>query len=185
MWNREFSQIGSHVALLIGQFIVLIMCIANIEYVYTTHILPDKQAKETFQQTICLLTNEQLRSQDHFIHGYRADFLITYSIQGVQYSRWVSGNGLDISYSQSKSDQEDILSNFNVGENYPCYYNPVHPEVAILVLRHNWLSTFPLMIPSAISLILLYYLVKNLFELMEAVSIKLREMEREKKEKKR
>lgn len=182
MWSRDlFTQTGWRAALLIGQILVLILCIGYIEYVYSVHILPDKRAKETFQQTSCFLISKKLSAKGHFLHSYRSDFLISYNVNGVQYNHWVSGNGLDMSFTGNETEQEDILSQFDVGGSYPCYYNPNNPQYAILVLRHNWLSTFPLMVPSLIFVITLYYLLKNVFQLLSMAKLKTNEMA-EKKE---
>src|SRR5580704_13667659 len=137
MWSRYLTQTGSRIALLIGQLIVLIMCISFIEHVYTYNILPDKEAKENYTETTCFLISKRLNTAGHIIHKYRQDFLISYNVNGVQYNRWVFGNGLDMSFHQNQSDQEDMLSQFDVGGSYPCWYNPDNPQLSILVLRHN------------------------------------------------
>jgi hypothetical protein len=174
MWNRYFTQTGSRIALLIGQVIVLLACVTYIEFVYTTNILPDKEAKESYNEASCFVISKRLNAQGQFAENYRADFLISYNVNRVQYNHWVSGNGLDMKFTQNRTGQEKILSRFDVGGTYPCWFNPKNPEVSILVLRHNWLSTFPLMIPSVISLIIIYYLMKNLFELISVASILLK-----------
>ena len=45
----------------------------------------------------------------HFTPHYRADFLISYGVQDVQYTRWVSGNGLDNELEITKDDLETSL----------------------------------------------------------------------------
>lgn len=171
---RYFSQTGSRVALLTGQVIVLLLCITYIEYVYTFNILPDKEAKEAYSEASCFVISKRLNAQGQFAGRYRADFLISYNVNRVQYNRWVSGNGLDMKFSQNRVAQEKLLSRFDVGGTYPCWFNPKNPELSVLVRRHNWLSTFPLMIPSVMSVIVVYYLFKNLFELMGVAFILLK-----------
>ncbi len=175
MWSRYFTQTGSLIALLIGQLIVLFICAGFINHVYTYNILPDKQAKENYIEDNCFIISKRLNTAGHVIHKYRADFLISYNVNGVQYNRWVSGNGLDISFSDNQGVQEDILSQFDVGGTYPCWYNPGNPQLSILVLRHNWLSTFPLMVPSVIGVIVLYYFLKNVFGLIMIARMRTRE----------
>ena len=185
MWTRDFTQTRSRIALLIGQCIVLIMCIAYIEYIYTANILPDKEAKESYRQVDCVLISKQLSTRGHLIHTYRADFLVSYNVGGVQYNRWVSGNGLDASFTQNEQEQEDILSQYEIGGTYPCWYNPTNPQLSILVLRHNWLSTFPLLVPSVVATIMLYYILKNLFQIIGTATVKTREIVRERKKHKK
>lgn len=169
MWSRDLNQTGSRIVLLIGQFIVLIFCIAYIQHTYTANILPDKLVKETFQEISCFLISKKLSTRGHLIHTYRADFLVSYNVQGIQYNRWVSGNGLDMSFFDNDTQQEDILSQYDIGQSYTCYYDPSNPQVAILVLRHNWLSTFPLMVPSVIFILVAYFFVVNLLQLLPRI----------------
>jgi hypothetical protein len=172
MWSRDFTQRGNRIALMIGQLIIFLMCAGYIFHTYTSNIFPDKEAKESFKQNTCFIISKKLSTRGHFFHEYRADILITYNVSSVQYNRWVSGNGLDYSFAQNESSQEDVLSQFDVGGTYPCWYNPNNPQIAILVMRHNWLSTFPLMLPSVVAVIIFYYLMKNLFLLINAMKSK-------------
>lgn len=175
---------GKQILLLLGQCIILAVCFFYVQRLYVTNILPDKTAKEIFQQTDCFVVSKKLEAKGRFIHLYRADFLISYNVDGIQYNRWVSGNGLDQSFSNDQFGQQKILSQFDVGSTYPCWYNPLDPKIAIIVLRHHWLSTSPLLVPAVIALIVFYYLVKNLFQLIEMASVTRRDIRKEKNENK-
>lgn len=161
MWNRSYLT-RSRFLLLLSLVCILLSCIGYIQYIYTFNILPDKRVQQDFIKTQCFLISKKLNIKGHFFRSYRADFLVSYTVNGVNYSRWLSGNGLDKSYNRTGNEQEDILSQFEVGGAYSCYYNPSNPKQAVLVFRHDWLSTFPLMIPAAFSALAFYYLVKNL-----------------------
>lgn len=154
---------GYRVALFIGQVLILIFCISYIEYVYVNNIWPDKNAKDTFENVPCRITNKRFISAGDIFPSYRADFLINYSVKNVSYSRWVTGNGLDESLSSDKNAQENIYSKYVINGTYECYYDPQDPQTSVLVLRHNWLSTFPLTIPSIIIVITVYYFLQSLF----------------------
>lgn len=182
MLTRYFTQTGSRIALLIGQVIVLIICIGYIEYYYFTKILPDKQAKEIYTEASCLLLDKKLTTKGRILRSYRADFLISYNAKGVQYNHWVSGNGLDYSFSRNITAQQNILAQYATGASYPCYYNPDHPEIVVFILRHHWLSTFPLIVPFIVGLITLYYFLKTIFQLVGAATIKTRQVIRDKKD---
>lgn len=181
MWTRDFEKTGSRVFLLMGQFFVLLFCFLYIDYVYLTNIRPDKLAKETFQETQCFVVNKKLSAKGHLTHKFRADFLISYNVNGVQYNRWVSGNGLDMSFSGNGTEQGDMLAQYEVGNTYPCWYSPDNPQIAVLVMRHSWTSMFPLLVPAVIGAILLYYFLKNLAQLTGMATVKTRELVREKK----
>jgi hypothetical protein len=169
MWSKDFSQTRSRVVFLVGQFIVLIVCLAYLQYIYQSDILPDKEAKTNYRQTECFLISKKLSGEGHLLRRYRADFLISYHVNGVQYSRWVSGNGLDTSFNSNETEQEDILTQFEVGVTYPCWVNTTNPQLAILVARHNWFSIFPLIIPSIIAVAVLYFMCKNFYILLNRI----------------
>lgn len=175
MWNMDLSHFGTRVVLFIGQFLFLLVCILYLDFIYITNILPDKRAKETFQQTQCFVISKKLSVRGQLLHKFRSDFLISYNVNGVQYNRWVSGNGLDLSFGRNASDQEDILSKYDVGGTYPCWYDAKNAQVAILVGRTNWISTYPILVPAAAGIIILYFFVKNLFHILRTSKIKVRE----------
>lgn len=172
MWSRDFKKTGSRILLLLGQLFILIACFLYVELVYQVNILPDKKAKETYQKTDCVVMSKRLTMRGHFFHSYRADFLISYSVGGARYNHWVSGNGLDPSLTRDQIGEEDILTRFDVGATYPCWYNPLHPESAILVARHNWYSTFSLMLPAAVFVLVSYFFIRNLISLLGLFSRK-------------
>ena len=183
MRTRDLTKTGSQIALLIGQTILILLCIAYINYIYFTNIYPDKHVKENFEQTDCFVMSKRLASKGHLFPKYRADFRVSYNVGNAQYSKWVSGNGLDYSYTHSSSDEQAILDQFQEGTSYPCWYNPDNSAQVVLVLRHGWSSTFPLMIPSAIALLMLYYFLKTLFQVMGKATIKVREVRKKRKKK--
>jgi hypothetical protein len=158
-----FSSTFGRIILFFSQLIVVLLCVLYITHIYTMNILPDKQAKETFDETRCTILSEKLEVKGRVFHRYRADFFITYTVDNKPYALWVNGNGLDISFTQNKREQEQIISLFDIGEMYPCWYNPENPSMVVLVQRHNWRSTFPLMVPSVVGVIAFYYMLKSFF----------------------
>jgi hypothetical protein len=138
------------------------------------NIIPDKEANESYQQTRCFLISKKLMAKGHLIQRYRADFLISYNANGVQYNRWVSGNGLDRSLTKNESEQEDILSQFEVGGTYTCWFNPDSPHQVMLLPRHDWYSIFPLLVPAVVSIITLYYFLKTLFKAVDGIMMRSR-----------
>ena len=177
MWKGYVRITENKLVLLIGQSIVLLICVFYINHFYTENIYPDKRAKEVFRQTNCLLLDKKLNSKEskpnQFL--YRADFLINYSVNHVQYTRGVSGNGLNVLFSKHAAPKEEILSRFTVGGTYPCWYDPDNPSIAVLVMRHYWFSTFPLIFPSILGVIVFYFFLTTLLDWISDLLIKSRE----------
>jgi hypothetical protein len=162
MQNRNAMLPKGQFTLLIAQLIILLLCIAYIEHFYRVNIMPDKEAKAYFQQTSCFLINKKLSTKGKIWDRYRADFLVSYQVNGVQYNKWMTGNGLDHSFSTNRVAQESILSAYQVGSTYPCWYDPADPQIALFVMRHRWTSTLPLALPVLVGMITLYYFLTNL-----------------------
>lgn len=171
MWKWNYTHIFRQFILLIAEIIIILLCLGYIKYIYDTDILPDKQAKSIFQPADCFVISKKISTKGHLIHRYRADFLVSYNVKGAQYNRWVSGNGLNLSYYRDKKTQEDIFARYDIGQRYPCWYNPDMPQFAILMVRNNWTSTFPLIIPTIVSLIVLYLLINTLVGLVQDLKI--------------
>jgi hypothetical protein len=144
-----------------GQFLVLAFCVVYLDFIYISNIRPDQLASQNFVKTDCLIMSKKLSTTGNYVRRYRADILINYRANGVQYNRWVSGNGLDASYAFSNTNQELILSDYKNGGNYSCWYDPKNPEVALLVMRHTWYVMLPLIIPAFVGMIAFLFLLKN------------------------
>lgn len=163
---KQVSVLSSKVLLAFVQIIIILVCVFYMELIYSTNILPDKLAKETFVETSCQIMSKQLATIGHVIHRYRASFLVNYAVNDIHYESWVTGNGLDQSYFHERSPQEAVLASFQVNSSYPCWYDPQAPQIVVLVLRHNWMSTLPLTVPTLIALIVGFYLIKNISQML-------------------
>lgn len=165
---RNRPRTGSYIELMIAQIVIIALCVAYINHVYKSSILPDKLAKDNFVLTQCYLADKNLSENDsRLFHGYRANFQINYKVNGAQYSEWVSGNGLDDGFTRDLLGQQNIMSRFDIGIIYPCWYDPSKPEVAILVPRSNWkVFSANLILPGILGLIVLLFFIKNIFMLL-------------------
>ncbi len=167
--------IENHFILLIGQLLVLLICLIYINHFYYENIYPDKRAKEVFQQASCLLLNKTLNSQkmgDDY--RYRIDFLVRYTVNNRQYTRIVSGNGLNVLFTERREPKEEMMSRYAIGNSYTCWYDPENPSIAILVMRHYWFSTFPLIFPSIIAVIVFYFFIINFLDVLSDVIMRFR-----------
>ena len=170
MWKMELTQIQKRLIVLIAEGVVLLFCLSLASHLFFVHLLPDRKVKESFLQTECFLMDKKLITQGHVIQKYRSDFLVSYNVKGVQYNRWVSGNGLDMAFSHSRDSQEKALAAFTVGKNYMCWFNPASPQTALLVMRHNWIAVAPLVMLGIVGVISLFYFLKTFAWLLVATT---------------
>jgi hypothetical protein len=165
---------GSRVVILMGQLYGLALCIFMLAYVSKETIFPDKQVINNYSRTNSFIINKRLSVYQGLTRQYRADFLISYNVNGVQYNRWVSANGLDTSFDADRHRQEIALSKFHLGGTYPGWYNPSDPQSVVLVLRHNWQSTMSLIAPALFAVMFLYLILNELLLLITGASWKIR-----------
>jgi hypothetical protein len=165
---RNLTDLSRDILMFCVQFAVLFACIGFIGFLYEEDIAPDKKVAEEFGVSSCNILAKSMGTSGKMIHRYRAEFLVNYLAGSAQYKSVASANGLDYSYTTNMDSQQEFLDEFEVGNQYPCWYDPSRPNIVVLVLRHNWTSTFPLIVPSAIALIMLYYIFRSAFLLLEA-----------------
>lgn len=165
-----FTKPEYRVLFMLAEFIFLLVCIIYIDYIYLTKIRPDQRAKLNFVQTDCLIMSKKLSTKGHLLHRYRADFLVSYQAKGAQYTRWVSGNGLDMTYYRSNEQQKKLLSDFKDGNNYICWYNPQNPDVAMLVQRDSWTYWSPFIWPGLAALVAFILAIKNVWYILRLLN---------------
>jgi hypothetical protein len=182
--KRDLSNlplIGYQLLIFLVQIFILVACIEYTQILYNNNILPDKQVKDNYVQASCLVLDKKLSQKGRLIHRYRADFQLSYTVNENPYKTWATGNGLDQAYFRDRSAQEETLAQFEIGQTYPCWYNPQIPQLAVLVLRHDWASTMPLIVPTVVGLIAIYYILKGIFKFFGLISLILQEKKRYKK----
>jgi hypothetical protein len=169
MSTIDFSKTNTRILILLMQFLILLGSFIYADYIYLANIRPDQLIKNNFTQTECLIMSKKISTKGKFFHRSRADFLINYHANGVQYNRWVSGNGLDMSYGRNGQVQDQLLAEYKIGGSYTCWYNQENAEVAVLLLRHGWSLIYPLLLPMLIGLTALILFMKTGWQLLAAM----------------
>lgn len=152
---------------LVGQIVVLILCVYYLQSIYFTQILPDKMAAATFKETQCKVIEKSWQVEPSWFHSYRGHFTVTYTVDGKAYQAVTSGNGLDQSFAFDLPMVQALLDQFDIGKTSPCWYDPSKPQTVILSFRKTWTSTFFLMIPLIIAIIMIYYLLRSLSAIIQ------------------
>lgn len=144
------------------ELVLLIISGIFIETIYIENISPDKNVPVLFHQTQCKIAHKRLEVVGKFWQRYRADFYVSFMANGSLYQSNTSANGLDRNFFLDKQSQVNALNQFNLDERYLCWYDPENPSRVVLLLRHNFASSFPILIFMCIAIIMLYYLFLNL-----------------------
>jgi hypothetical protein len=161
----KLSDVRNEIFLLVGQAALFICSILFIFYFYHQTIAPDKKVAEEFTMTTCTIADKGMSVEGRTVHRYRADFRVNYSTNMGPTNSVTSANGLDFSYTTNRAAQQEYLDEFEIGSIYPCWYNPQSPSAVVLVLRHSWYSTLPLILPSLIAALMLLYMIRSMVDL--------------------
>ncbi|GEM_PF-235693 len=121
-------------------------------------IVPEWRVTQQFFPTACQVLDARLGTivrDDQTL--YRAEILIEYSVQGQTHRVWTydihtaRGNG----YVAERADVEAVVRQYGPGgiRQTTCWYDPLHPEVAVLVRGYRWWVWLVLSIPLSLLLI--------------------------------
>lgn len=164
---RKLTDIRHDIILLIGQTVLLCLSVFFIFTTYTQNISPDKEVAERFTISNCKIVDKNMSVTRGLLKRYRADFEVEYLVNGSTFSGVTSANGRDFSFSSDYDAQQEYLNEFEIDRVYPCWFNPSNPKEVVLVLRHNWFSTLPLIIPSVIAFVMIFFIFKSLLDIIE------------------
>lgn len=99
---------------------------------YVTYLRPEMRVNQEFVEATCTVVEKRLViMQDRNGVVYRPEFLIRYRVGERQYE--TRTYDITSASTSGRASKEEILSKFTVGERYSCWYDPLNPQVAVLV----------------------------------------------------
>lgn len=159
------NKISTTIRILFAAFqsIIIIIGIWYAVFLYYTDILSNRQVEQTFEKTQCHILQAKLSTKKWLVRWYRADFKVSYSVQGPEYLSDVLGYGVDHSFTTDQAPQQFLLRTFLVGKSYPCWYNSLAPHVVVLAPKHRFSSSFILFFDLIFVTFAFYGLIRNIF----------------------
>ncbi len=121
---------------------------ASLALILRDRTIPDWRANFAFYPTTCTVVDKRI---DQYPEGTavrcRPEFLIEYTVAGTQYKVWT----YDVArpYTSDEAFCQQAIEQFDVGKQYPCWYDPHEPEHAVLIRGHNWFAWLPLVLPAS------------------------------------
>ncbi len=100
-------------------------------------MIPEWRANYRFAQTTCKTLEKRIGEEpqkDGLL--YRPEIHIEYEVQNVAYRTWTYDVGEN--YSSDRDVAQAVLDRFEIGKEYPCWYDPSDPRVAVLVRQYHW-----------------------------------------------
>lgn len=110
-----------------------------------TVYLPEWRANHLYVTHSCTVLDKRLGESNSDGTTYRVDIRIRYNVLGQEYDTWTYDAARG--YSSGRSGKEEILKQFSVGQQYPCWYDPNDPAKVVLVRGYSWLLSCFLLIP--------------------------------------
>lgn len=116
--------------------------LALVLFAYVAYLGPESRVYREFQETTCTIVDKRLIAlQDRNGTVYRPEFHIRFQVAGQTYD--VLTYNITGETTSGRAQKEEILSRYEVGRNYPCWYDPADPQQAVLVRGY---STFGLIL---------------------------------------
>jgi len=123
-WNYWFLHIGK----------VLVCLIIFIVSIYSL-LWPQIRVNYIFKPVTCVVLDKKLKFDSKEENaGFLPQFLVIYRVDNKTHISWVY-DILGISMTDPDV-RKDALKQYSSGYPYTCWYDPAHPEVA--VLKHTW-----------------------------------------------
>ncbi len=115
--------------------------------VFTFLFLPEVAANRRFVRHTCRVVDKNVdtRVSDE-IRSSRPQIEIEYTVAEVPYRIWTYD--LTQAYSADPTYSKQIVNQFEVGEQYPCWYDPYDPSRAVLVLQYTKYVWLMLLLPA-------------------------------------
>ncbi|MFV2065636.1 MAG: DUF3592 domain-containing protein [Pirellulales bacterium] len=118
----------------------------------TRFVIPEWRANRHFVEHTCTVVKKQVANRtSNDATQFRPELLVQYEIDGQEIESWA----FDIHHTSSKSREaaKAALDNFEVGESYPCWYDPNAPTTVILIRGYRWWMWLLLILPASFIMI--------------------------------
>lgn len=146
--SGQFGRVGE--ALFFAFF--LLAGLGGLLAILWTMLIPEWRVNHEFAQTTCTVLAKRLGETDGDDGPlYRPEITIRYEVDG----RLRVATTYDIcrSYTSNRKSREAVLARFEIGKQYPCWYDPTNHNTAVVVRGYSWWLWLVLVVP--ISFILL------------------------------
>ncbi|MGE0606600.1 MAG: DUF3592 domain-containing protein [Pirellulales bacterium] len=132
-------------SLFVGGWLLLI-------FMVRTEIVPEWRANRHFRPHTCtVLTTRVGEKTTDEGKLYRPEVKIQYELDGQEHTIWTyniaqfKGGG----YSSGQEDKEAVIARFTAGQEFPCWYDPDRPSVAVVYRSRAWLAWAMLLLPAS------------------------------------
>ncbi len=151
--KRRNRQTGSPQLAALGQSVLFgslfVVGVVFLVVAIIFQFLPEWQVVRSYERTTAVVEDVRLGADPIDPERHRPEIQIEYEVNDKHYKIWTydarfhRGRG----YDSGIESQQQILNKFVVGEKVPCWYDPNHPDQAVLVYGFHWYTWVLLLLP--------------------------------------
>jgi hypothetical protein len=121
---------------------------AGLVAIFATLVIPEYRANHVFVEHRCVVRDKQLaRKETPDGTLFRPEIRIEYVVNQQTYV--VRTYDIRQAFSAGEEDKQAILDQFEIGQQYPCWYDPADPKVAVLVRGYSWWFWLTFLVPAS------------------------------------
>lgn len=110
--------------------------------------IPDWRANHEFRETMCRILDKRVEQTDGDAGPlYRPEFHIAYLVEGKEYHAHTFH--ITKVATSDRAASEAVLAQYNIGQQYSCWYDPLNPAQAVLVKQSSWFAWLVLVLPGS------------------------------------
>jgi hypothetical protein len=140
--SRKLASAGE--ALISGAIFLFGCCF--LYWLFSSWLLPNWRVNQRFLEHHCQVRDKRIAQQ---VSGdgtlYRPEVKIEYQVKGTTYSIWTYT--LPNPFTAGTADKEAVLAGFVADRQYPCWYDPADPGVAVLQRGCDWWTALWFLVP--------------------------------------
>jgi hypothetical protein len=112
-----------------------------------TWFLPTWRVNHAFVEHTCTVRDKRISEKtEGQLTQYLPEVRIEYQVGATSYATWAYA--LPNSYYANKEEVQEIVGRFQADHEYPCWYDPDNPQVAVLVRGYVWWTSLWLIVPA-------------------------------------
>lgn len=108
------------------------------------------RANDQFVEHTCVIVNKHL-TVGHFGAGSEPRFTIKYTVNGREFQ--ATTYSANDSWGYKRQEAQAILDRFEIGREYPCWYDPKDPATVVLVRGYTSMEYLIAIIPLAVMIV--------------------------------
>ncbi|HVA48467.1 MAG TPA: DUF3592 domain-containing protein [Pirellulales bacterium] len=121
--------------------------LAALFYFFAALTVPELRVNRDFVEHRARLIDKRLEEQparDGPLYAPR--FRLQFTVQGRRFSPWAPYDVTDL-HTRDRHRSEQLLAEFQTGQDYACWYDPQNPERVVLARGYSWFAWLMLVVP--------------------------------------